>query len=585
MTGQSDPSPQPSPDADRSSATPPREPRVLLVATLALLAGKALLLVVASWRVRFVMDEFSFVAQYLDFGDGLYSVVDPIKTILAAFYFNLPRATGADAVGLLFGARLLGALLGLGILAAVYLTARRLGRSRLEALLAAALLASFSNFAEQGFRIRSDLAAAFCAMAGLIALADAGGTARERRMHALLAGAAAGIAFLCTQKALYVLAAFLVAAALAGGRRAWSASARAACWLLAGWSATVVAYAVIFGGFHAGEVLVAVFRSPSRLAMNDYKAFPDIRHYISQTLVRNPFSYAFGVVGMAATAVRWRRLEEGARRVWLATLVMVTLIFLHNQPWPYVFVLALPFLALWTPAALALVGQGAPRARDLAAWALLALVLFSFGRTLRMVAEHTNDAQVAVVRAAESLLGPSERYFDAMGMVPTRRLALGFPDWWWDAPFAARERARLEAGDAALFARLLAGTPKLWILNYRFLPFRSEIAAITRHAYARVGENLLLAGTRLEPGDLATRFECRWPGRYRLFDLHGEPLARRFRVDSGGESEAATIALGTHEVRLSGGGDALLLPADAHGVVALPETEPVPHLFADVYDF
>jgi len=142
-----------------------------------------------------------------------------------------------------------------------------------------------------------------------------------------------------------------------------------------------------------------------------------------------------------------------------------------------------------------------------------------------------------------------------------------------------------EEHDAALFQRLVAGTPKLWILSYRFLPFRGEIAAITRHGYARVGENLLLAGTRLEPGAGDTRFECRWPGRYRLFDLAGKPLAARFRVDAGAETDEAAIALGSHTVRAAGGDEALLLPADAHDVEALPETAPVPHLFADVYDF
>ena len=584
MTTEREPAMQPATDPKTDATS---QSRALLLGALALLLGKACLLVVASWRVRFVMDEFSFISQYLDFGDGLYTVVDPIKTILAALYFNLPRAATADPVGLLLGARLLGALLGLGILVAVYLAARRLGEARFEALLAPALLASFSNFAEHGFRIRSDLAAAFCAMAGLVALTTVGSAPAERRKSAWLAGCAAGIAFLCTQKAAYVLAAFLAAAALAGGLRAWRSSARSVLWLLAGWAAMLAVYALAFGGAHAADVLVAIFRSPSRLALSDYQAFADLRQYVTQTLVRNPVAYAIGVLGVIAAARTWTRLAEGARRALVVTVVMMTLIFLHNQPWPYVFVLALPFLALWAPTALRSIATLVPgrATRTVAAWAMLALVLFSFGRTLRMVALHTNDEQLAVVRAAASLLGPNERYFDAMGMVPTRRLALAFPDWWWDAPFAARERARLTAGDAALFQRLLAGTPKLWILTYRFLPFRSEIAAITRHAYARVGDNLLLAGTRLEPAGGA-RFECRWPGRYRLFDLAGKPLGARFRVDDGPETDEAAIALGSHTVRrVDGGGEALLLPADAHDVAALPETAPVPHLFAEVYDF
>lgn len=68
-------------------------------------------------------------------------------------------------------------------------------------------------------------------------------------------------------------------------------------------------------------------------------------------------------------------------------------------------------------------------------------------------------------------------YFDAIGMLPARRLAPNFPDGRWDAPKIGSLSRQLAAGDASTFARLIAGRPKLWILNYRFGPLWPQLEA------------------------------------------------------------------------------------------------------------
>jgi hypothetical protein len=45
-----------------------------------------------------------------------------------------------------------------------------------------------------------------------------------------------------------------------------------------------------------------------------------------------------------------RRIAELGQRQRIAlifSVVITVLVFAHNQPWPYVFIMALPFMSLW----------------------------------------------------------------------------------------------------------------------------------------------------------------------------------------------------------------------------------------------
>jgi hypothetical protein len=157
-------------------------------------------------------------------------------------------------------------------------------------------------------------------------------------------------------------------------------------------------------------------------------------------------------------------------------------------------------------------------------------------------------------------------------------------------PTIARIHERLAAGDASIFDRLVEGRPKLWILTYRFRPLWPRIESILSDAYVRVAPAIVLAGVVLPRDGGEVAFECRWPGRYRLFDHAGRPLDETLSVDDSEPAKEVDIAVGRHRVRRTGSGPpAVLLPADTRaagpeiGVRSLDA--PVSDLFAGVYEF
>ncbi|WP_189522761.1 hypothetical protein, partial [Mesorhizobium sp. M2E.F.Ca.ET.166.01.1.1] len=110
---------------------------------------------------------------------------------------------------------------------------------------------------------------------------------------------------------------------------------------------------------------------------------------------------------------------DGRRRIALIFSVVITvLVFAHNQPWPYVFIMAQPFMSLWS---LTMLDGLAARARYLRlAWiALVTAVAISFVANL-LYLRIDNAAQLELVARAESLLTPDERYFDGIDMLPNR---------------------------------------------------------------------------------------------------------------------------------------------------------------------
>ena len=182
------------------------------------------------------MDEMQFLSQFNDFREGLYTAVDPIKTVLAAVYFALPRLFFQDSASQLIGARVLGLLAGVMIAVLCAMTARRLYADRTMVLLVVGCLVTFTTFSERGFRIRADLLQALFAALGLVLAMGRGPSSRR----SWWTGIAAGGAFICTQKAVYVLAAFLLATLLTGERETWRGRVGLCLRLLAGWGAVLL---------------------------------------------------------------------------------------------------------------------------------------------------------------------------------------------------------------------------------------------------------------------------------------------------------------------------------------------------------
>ena len=540
-----------------------------------LIAAKAALLVTYALRARWVMDEFAqgYSSRLLD--AGLYTKVDPIKTVLPLFVFRLPYEWTSSATHILTAWRVETLLAAVLLAACVALATWRIRGSAVAALVATLVVLSFSNFMERAFRVRNDSFAVLPAMVALVVLLGD----RETPRKAWLVGFLSGMAFLCTQKSIYFVAAFGLGLWVSGwssGR--WRGAMATLSRYAAGAGLPLLAYCVAFGGARFDRVLTAVFLSPLQPGFSTAFAHPGLGRYVVQTLERNAFVYLLCGIGLATAFVHWRRSEPRLRAAALTTAVVTVGVFLHSQPWPYVFVMAMPFLAVWAPFPLPLTPQ---RFRATVLFVIVVSLSFSFLRNVTYLNED-ETAQFEVVRTAESLLGRKDRYFDGIGMIPTREIAGRHPWWWWDAPMLEILRERWNAGDRTEIERILNDHPKVWILNYRFRPMAPILAPIWQAGTVRVSPYLLVSG-RQATGRTSVNFENLWPGTYDLFDAQGGRMKGKLRVDGSLCELPCSISTGRHDVTTDR--NAFLLPVDFQGRGPIPYRGGAPDLFAEIYDF
>jgi hypothetical protein len=540
-------------------------------------ALKLALLAFAAAHVQFSMDEYH-QGGHTNLIAGFYRTFDPIKSVLYVYWYSLARRLTHDTASFMLGARLQSLLLALAVVAMVFHLARRLGRDRLAALFTVAVLLSFSNFMERAYDIRADtVALAFVVLALVVAV---GGEPRPAR--AALVGLLVAAAFLCTQKALYSVVAFGLAWLLG------SAAPRHPRWTLTtayagGWGAGMIAYGIWFGGLHFARVLHMVLWSPLQYARHGGDLYPGLRlHFLVQTLARNPVAYALAVAGLILACRRWRRATDNERFAIAVSLVLVPLVFAHNQPWPYELVMALPFLSLWAvelPSSLQARYGG-----DAGVWLLGACLLLvpTVPRNFDHL-RYDNAFQNRVSEQAEALLGPRDCYADGIWMVPSRRHCTRA--WLWPGELLDVADARLR-GEPTEIDALLAAQPKLWILNYRLDALRVVLGEPLRRGYVRVYPNVMLAGAAIVAGQ-ETVFDNRWAGRYRLYDRDGRPSDAPFLLDAAKATGEVAIDLGRHRLTPADGDSTpvrFLFPADVAVPGPLPVRAPPYPLFENIYD-
>jgi hypothetical protein len=300
-----------------------------------------------------------------------------------------------------------------------------------------------------------------------------------------VAGMLAGLAFLSTQKAIYfdlaLGAGLVVNAALAVGLRSAITSGVA---LVSGWALAVGVFCLIYGGSDLFGVLRHLILGPADLAAVGGELYEGLGRFVRQTLVRNPIIYALSFAGLILALSRVRRLSPAQRVAAVFSVVIAVLVFLHSQPWPYLFIWALPFLVLWIPM-LGDVAKGRPR--QVGIGILAVAVVFSFARNLAHF-DHDNRAQLALIAEAESLIGPEESYFDGIGLLPSRN---DTPRRWLDA----RGVARVLGGQDDLMAALRDAPPVLVIESYRTDALGPDFANWLNGIYGEVGPGLWLRGT------------------------------------------------------------------------------------------
>ncbi|HEY6815678.1 MAG TPA: hypothetical protein VI168_09080, partial [Croceibacterium sp.] len=544
---------------EATSAFPARYARSAQLALAVLIAIKLAVVFLFAWHIQYVMDEMGQIgfAKYL--GGGIFETVQPTKALGFAAFYKLAHLIGEDAVSILRVGRLQVALLGCATLCMIYACARALHEDRLRALAIVLVLLSFSNFAERIYRTISEPIALFFAVAALLVVLR-GASLSGRRL--LVAGILSGLAFLTTQKSVYfniALALGLMAdAALA--RRYLEGVSRAA-WLVLGWIVPVVGYCFAFPSVAALRVAQSIVSGPLEAATRGDGEYDGLGEFIVQTLVLNPILYAFCFGGMLLALLRIRALDQSRRIALVFTIVVTTFVFLHNQPWPYVFLMAQPFVALWVLGPIDRVSHS-PRQVWLAL-AVLALAS-SFARNIECL-RFGNAAQLAVVERAEAMTAPGEVYFDGIGMVPNRPEP---SDLWLDVHFVLATLAERENSEA--YRILTEDPPKIVIWSYRMEAIKSVVGPLIEDSYVRVAPNLRLAGQRLSRGK-ATMFDVPVGGVYRLYDAAGNAVQGRLELDGAPGASQVILAPGQATVLLqSGPAEALLVPEGRYTGVFSP---------------
>lgn len=546
--------------------------RIVLVGLIAL---KIAVLFVIAWNRRFVMDEFVQFGSAKNINQIATLAATQIKAQGYVPFFELAHLIGWNARSMLLIGRMEMALLACGTLAIVYASARSLGESKVRAALIVLILLSFSNFIERIFETRGDPLSVFFAAAALLVVLR--GRA-DKAATVLVAGILSGLAFLATQKSVYFNVALGIAlvadAALA--RRYAAGIARGAL-LVLGWLVPIIAYCFVFGGTDPIPVARSLVFGPGDVATHGADVYGGLRHFVVQTLRLNAVLYAFCFAGIALTLLRIRSLDERTRIAIIFTVVITALVFAHNQPWPYVFIMALPFMALWSLVPLDRIPADKAYLRVACVAALGIAVAASFIRNVQYL-QFGNRDQLELVSRAESLIGPRERYFDGVGMLPNRPEPSTL---WLDRKYVV---STLDQGNSSEAYRIFANSPpKIILWSYRMDAIEPVVGPLIRNSYVQVAPNIRLAGRRLQLGQ-AVEFDVPIAGTYALYSENGTPLQGELQVGRAVVRSPIRLARGRTAVTLrSGAGQALLLPSGSYAgrfIAAADHKD----LFEGVYD-
>ena len=522
------------------------------------------------------MDEFQQFgwAKYIP-GQILFLAKHHPKAVGYALFFDLAHLVGWNARSMLIIGRMQTALLGCATLGIIYATARTIGESRLRALAIVLMLLSFSNFMERIFETRAEPPALFFAAAALL-VAVRGGGGKTRVIF--IAGVLSGLAFLTTQKSLYFNVALgLALVADAAVQRRWINAVKRGAWLVLGWSLPVAGYCLIFGWADPLAVAENLLFGPTALLSPRIAAeYGGLRQYVVQTLTRNLLLYQFCFAGMLMAALRITKLDGQTRIALIFTWIITILVFRHDQPWPYVFIIALPFMVLWSLRPLDwLAGR---KHYLLAGEAVLVIAIgASFVRNIQVL-RIDNHKQLELVDRAEALLTPSDVYFDGMAMLPDR---FEPSTLWLDRHtilVTMTEGRRSEA------YRIFSNAPPKTILwSYRMDGIDPLVEPLIHDSYVQIAPNLRIAGQRVGAGQ-PTRFDVPTGGQYALYDSAGMPVQTVLLVDGKPARSTADLCRGPHTIALPNGAhSALLLPRGEYvgRIVAGPDDQA---LFANVYD-
>ncbi len=550
------------------------EQRQAAICLSVLIALKIILLFALAWNTRFVMDEFVQLGWAKYFSNGLFDTIWHAKAVGYAVFYEIAHLIGWDAPSILLTGRMQAALLACVTIAFVYACARSLGEDRVRALAIVLILLCFSNFMERVFRTIAEPLAVFFAVAALLVILRAHALSARQL---LAAGILSGLAFLATQKSLYFNVALgLGLVADAALQRRYATGIVRGAWLVLGWALPAIAYCFIFGSGDPVPIARSLLFGPLEIAMRGGGEYGGLRRFVLQTLARNYVFYVFCFSGMALSLMQIMKLDERRRIALIFSVVITVLVFAHDQPWPYVFIMALPFMSLW---ALVLLDGIATHARYLRlAWvALITSMAISYVTNIIYLRTDNNAAQLELVARAESLLAPDERYFDGIGMLPNRKEPTTL---WLDRHYVF---ATLREGrNSDVYKVFSKSPPKMILWSYRMDNIYPVVAPLVANSYVSVAPNLRIAGCRLQPGEKKI-FNVPIAGSYALYGATGTPLQGSVEIDGTVLDPPFHLETGSKTLTLkTDSGEALVLPTGSYAgqFKAGGDND----LFANIYD-
>jgi len=534
--------------------------RIATLVLSALIALKIAFFFIFALNSRFVMDEFLQLgwAKYLG---NVFESIWPAKAVGFAVFYKLAHLIGWDAQSILLIGRMQTALLACATMAIIYACARALGESRLRALAIILVLLCFSNFIERIFRTIAEPLAVFFAAASLLVVLR--GRA-DRARTVIAAGVLTGMAFLATQKSVYfniALGLALVGDAALAGR--FIDGIKRGGWLMLGWLLPLIGYCFIFGGSDPLPVAQNLILGPVDVAAHGDVAYGGLRGYVGKTILYNGPLYIFCFSGMGLALLRVRMIDERTRVALIFTLVISLLVFAHNQPWPYVFIMSLPFMSLWS---LELFDRLAGQKLHLkVAWTVMGIAIIASLIRNGIYLLLDNRGQLELVGRAEALVGPGERYFDGVGMLPNRLE----PTLLWLDRSAIRKTLR-EGEHSEAYRVFTNCPPKIILWSYRMQDIYPVVAPLIRNSYVQVAPNIRMVGLRLKRGQPMT-FDVPVGGSFALYGTDGEPLLGKVEIDGKALGPPFRLDRGSKTVTLrSGPPSALLLPQGSYAGILTP---------------
>lgn len=531
-----------------------------LLATVVYLTVKVILLACAAVGAQFVMDEYDQAGAAGNLGEFYKSII-PVKNVLYAVFYSFSHYLSDSSVELMQYARLQTLVVALLSLGMVYAIGRKLGYSIFEALFCVCIMLAFSTYMERGFRVRAEPLAVLFGLLSFYALLA---WDQINRKSVFLAGLLLGLAFLTTQKTIYMSIAFgLGMFVVVRGASGLKSALMSSLLMATGFLISVFFYSLFFAGKGFLDVISAMILGPVDLQMNATSYYNNLGSFVWQTINRNTLAYGLCFSGWVAAVISWDKLDHKIRCLLVSATLLAGLVFTHNQPWPYVFVIIIPFISLLSGLLLQVM-RGVLGSTHMLFCLLIVSLFITLPKNIQAL-EQTNILQFEVMQRAESMLNSSEYYEDGIGMLP-KRLRAGGNKYWWDQIAISRAYDNASKGDFGLIADTMRAQPKLWIDSYRLERMRGLFDGVLDRGYVKIHSNIYLSGVRLEDGE-ETAFTNYWDGVYELYDKSGKQIDEPLEIN--GEMVSPPFSLKPETYKIKGVGGRYLLPSGigrVHGI-------------------